>query len=130
MLLDIDNFKQINDSYGHEIGDKVIVEFSSRISRVVGEHGLVARLGGDEFVILIKDFINEEQVINTARQINKLIKQSIIIQHTHLEITTSIGISICNRETFTASQILRYADEALYNVKGLGKDTFSVYRAK
>ena len=130
LLLDIDNFKQINDSYGHEIGDKVIVEFSSRISRVVGEYGLVARLGGDEFVILIKDFINEEQVINTARQINKLIKQNILIQHTQLEITTSIGISICNGETFTASQILRYADEALYNVKRLGKDTFSVYGAK
>ena len=94
LLLDIDNFKQINDSYGHEIGDKVIIEFSSRISRIVGEHGLVARLGGDEFVILMKDFINEEQVIDIARQINELVKQDIQIQHTHLQITTSIGISI------------------------------------
>lgn len=130
LLLDIDNFKQINDSYGHEIGDKVIVEFSSRISHVVGERGLVARLGGDEFVILMKDFMNEEQVIDTARQINELVKQDIQIQHTHLQITTSIGISICNRETVTAAQILRYADEALYNVKDMGKDAFSVYRMK
>ena len=130
LLLDIDNFKQINDSYGHEIGDKVIIEFSSRISHIVGERGLVARLGGDEFVVLMKDFINEEQVVDTARQINELVKQDIQIQHTHLQITTSIGISMCNRETFTASQILRYADEALYHVKGMGKDAFSVYRVK
>ena len=130
LLLDIDNFKQINDFYGHEIGDKVIVEFSSRISRVVGEHGLVARLGGDEFIILMKDFTSEEQVTDTARQINEFVKQDIQIQHTYLQITTSIGILICNRETFTVSQILRYADEALYNVKGIGKDAFSVYGAK
>ena len=130
LLLDIDNFKQINDSYGHEIGDKVIIEFSSRISRIVGENGLVARLGGDEFVILMNDFINEEQVIDMARQINELVKQDIQIQHTHLQITTSIGISICHCETVTAAQILRYADEALYNVKGIGKDAFSVYRMK
>ena len=130
LLLDIDNFKQINDSYGHEIGDKVIIEFSSRISRVVGEKGLVARLGGDEFVILVKDLVSEEQVIDLASQINELVKQDIQIQHTNLRITTSIGISINYGETLAASQILRYADEALYNVKGLGKDTFSVYRAK
>ncbi|MFF5994161.1 diguanylate cyclase [Lysinibacillus sp. KU-BSD001] len=128
LLLDIDNFKQINDSYGHEIGDQVIIEYGARLQQTIGKKGLVARLGGDEFVILLTDFIDEEQVSNIAYRINERVRQGLFIQQTYLEITTSIGVAICDNSTFTASQILRYADKALYNIKEHGKDAFSIYK--
>lgn len=130
MLLDIDNFKQINDSYGHEIGDKVIIEFGNRLKQVIEEQGLVARLGGDEFVILVSGTADKGYVKNIAQQINEAVKEPIVIQHTKLEITTSIGVVFMEEPSLTAAQALRYADEALYKGKSLGKNTFNIYEKK
>ena len=130
MLLDVDNFKQINDSYGHEIGDKIIIEFGARLQRIVDEKAFVARLSGDEFVILLLDMNNEEYVKKIARQINETVKEPVIIQHTKLEITVSIGIVLLEDASLTADQALRYADVALYKGKDLGKNTFTIYQPK
>lgn len=127
MLLDVDNFKQINDSYGHEIGDKVISEFGARLQEIIKEKGLVARLGGDEFVILLGGTADEVYVKTFAEQIHERVKAPIIIQHTKLEITASIGIVILEEPPITAAQALRYADVALYKGKSLGKNTFRIY---
>ncbi len=127
MLLDVDNFKQINDSYGHEIGDKVIIEFGARLQQIVDDR-LVARLGGDEFVILLLNMKNEEHVKKIAHRINETVKEPIIIQHTKLEITTSIGIVFLEEPPLTADQAMRYADEALYKGKSLGRNTFKIYQ--
>lgn len=130
MLLDVDNFKQINDLYGHEIGDKVIIEFGSRLQQIVKGKGLVARLSGDEFVILLPDMKNEDYVKKIAGQINETVKEPIMIQHTMLEITTSIGIVLLEELPLSADQALRYADVALYKGKNLGKNTFRIYELK
>lgn len=128
MMMDIDNFKDINDSYGHEIGDAVIVAFGKRIQQAVGENGFVARLGGDEFVVLLH-VVGETEVTRIASSINAFIREPISIQQTIVEMTASIGISICVTHT-TAKEALKQADDALYVVKDLGKNQFSFYRQK
>ncbi|WP_332649511.1 sensor domain-containing protein [Lysinibacillus sp. 54212] len=127
MLLDIDDFKNINDNYGHEIGDKVIIEFSRRLQKVVGDKGNVARLGGDEFVIIINKFQNVQSIEEIATKINELVSENVTIQHTRISITTSIGITICDKDSMNASTILKFADDALYRVKGQGKNEYSIY---
>lgn len=125
MLLDIDDFKRINDSYGHEIGDRVIVEFGRRIQECVGEHGMAARLGGDEFSILIKDAHSQTMVEPFARNIIKSFEEPITVQQTILYITTSIGIILCHNDNITAAKVLRSSDEALYTAKGYGKNNYA-----
>lgn len=127
MLVDIDDFKHINDSYGHEIGDKVIIECGRRLQQVLGDKGIVARLGGDEFVLILKDCLNTESVEQMAEQIKEHVNKPITIQHTQIEITTSIGITLCNKQSMNVSTILKYADDALYRVKGQGKNEYSIY---
>jgi diguanylate cyclase (GGDEF)-like protein/PAS domain S-box-containing protein len=128
MLLDVDNFKQINDSYGHEIGDKVIIEFGARLKQIIEERGLVARLGGDEFVILLLDIAGEEDIKNVAQQINEKVREPVIIQYAKLEITASIGGVFFEELPLTTAQALQYADKALYKGKNLGKNTFIIYQ--
>lgn len=130
MLLDMDDFKQINDSYGHEIGDKVIIEFAARLQHSIEERGLVARLGGDEFVILLCERADEVYVKTIAQQIKNMLREPVIIQHTNLEITASIGIAFLEEPPLTAEQALRYADDALYKGKSLGKNTFEIYQTE
>ena len=130
MLLDVDNFKQINDSYGHEIGDKVIVELGLKLQETIGEQGLAARLGGDEFVILLPDAGDVRQLEGIAQRINDAAAEGIDIGRVHLAITVSIGIAVCTKPPLTAMQALRRADEALYKGKSLGKNTFTIYRTE
>ena len=130
MLLDVDNFKQINDSYGHEIGDKVIVELGLKLQETIREQGLVARLGGDEFVILLPDAGDVRQLEGIAQRINDAAAEGIDIGRVHLAITVSIGIAVCTKPSLTSRQALRRADEALYKGKSLGKNTFTIYRTE
>ncbi|MEK4230420.1 diguanylate cyclase domain-containing protein [Solibacillus sp. FSL H8-0538] len=130
MLLDIDNFKMINDCYGHEIGDKVIEEFGHRLQKIMGGFGVAARLGGDEFIILINQVDSEKSVELFAKRIQQSFEQPVIIQQTAHYITTSIGITLCHKNSLTASMILKSADEALYVVKGQGKNHHAIVTCK
>lgn len=120
-LLDIDDFKTINDSYGHEIGDAVIQEFASRLEKLVMNKGIVARLGGDEFVLLINDVNVVKHLSIFEQSIHEAMNAPFTVQATHLNITTSVGITLCNRKGLNHSLILRTVDEALYEVKRNGK---------
>lgn len=126
MIMDIDDFKLVNDSYGHEIGDEVITAFGTRVKEVVSEHGLAARLGGDEFVVLLND-VTKEQAMEIAWEINERVKEKISIQQTVIHITASIGVKMWDDASMTGTQALKQADDALYKGKELGKDQFSLY---
>lgn len=127
VLLDIDNFKNINDSYGHEVGDKVIVEFANRIQKAFEDVGTVARLGGDEFIALLHDVQSEEDLratIGKAKQ--ALCKEIDLYVNTTISITISIGVSICKTKYKKASDYIKNADQALYRVKEKGKNQFHI----
>src|SRR5690606_23342021 len=104
VLLDIHNFKNINDSYWHEVGDNLIVEFANRIQKAIEDVGTVARLGGDEFIALLHDVQSEEDLratIGKAKQ--ALCKEIDLYVNTTISITISIGVSICKTKYKKAS---------------------------
>lgn len=126
MLMDIDNFKHINDYYGHEIGDYVLVEFSKRMSDILEGTGMIGRYGGDEFVVLVP-YNTQQHVEDLAKHIISEIQRPIEIQHTTISITTSIGIALVEEDVAIRS-MLKCADDALYEVKGKGKNAFHINR--
>nr|WP_309098992.1 diguanylate cyclase [Fredinandcohnia onubensis] len=126
LVLDCDNFKQINDSHGHDIGDEVIKEFSNRIRRVIRDTDTLSRVGGDEFTVIIPEIINEQQVIDISNRILNVVSQPMEIKEYVLDITTSIGISFYPHHGIDIEELFKKADENLYKSKSLGGNTFSL----
>lgn len=126
MVLDCDNFKQINDNHGHDIGDEVIKEFSNRIRRVIRDTDTLSRVGGDEFTVVIPEIIDEQQVIDISNRILNVVSQPMEIKEHVLNITTSIGISFYPHHGTDTEELFKKADENLYKSKSLGGNTFSL----
>ena len=122
LVLDVDKFKTVNDTYGHSVGDAVIVEFARRIGLCVRESDLHARLGGDEFVVLVEDATSLDEGLSIADKIVKRMEEPMNIGSLSLVVTTSIGIGFMQRPT-SAEDILELADRALYAAKEAGRNT-------
>jgi diguanylate cyclase (GGDEF)-like protein/PAS domain S-box-containing protein len=126
LYLDIDHFKQINDTLGHAAGDAILVEFARRLSDCVRDTDLVARLGGDEFVVLIEDIDSPIIAQNIARKLIERLSTGILIDGRSVSVTTSIGIAFRSWTISSADQLLKFADEALYEAKAAGRNTFRI----
>lgn len=126
IMMDIDNFKDINDELGHDIGDCVIEELGKRISKAIGPNNLVARLGGDEFVVLLTDTDSTDQAISLAKAIQHSLQQPWDIQNYSLVITISVGIATAPTQSATAHSMLKNADVAMYQAKNDGGNTYKV----
>ncbi|MBM7580372.1 diguanylate cyclase domain-containing protein [Jeotgalibacillus terrae] len=126
LILDIDHFKTINDTMGHDTGDAVIEEFAIRLSGSVRRSDLVVRLGGDEFVILLYDVGDQGVLAQIAEKILLSVRRPWILQGEPFGVTTSIGMTVVNEKNNTAEEILKAADDALYKAKEQGKNTYSV----
>lgn len=126
-FLDLDDFKKINDSLGHEAGDKLLIEAARRLRHVVRSVDTVGRLGGDEFIIMLvglKDPLDARPVVeNLIAQFRKAFK----IDGHELILTASVGISVFPDDGDNASQLLRNADSAMYYAKELGRNTYSYF---
>lgn len=126
MMVDIDDFKLINDRYGHDVGDDAVIEFANRLNRVVRDTDVVARLGGDEFVVLLNGITKKEEALEVAEKIHRAVDEPWSIKGAELNITTSIGIAIAPLEGTTRSQIMKQADIALYEAKQSGKNCIKI----
>ena len=124
MILDIDDFKDINDEWGHEIGDQVIKEFAARLTKNIDESDLAARLGGDEFVVLYTGISSAEKAVARAAEIRSVMEKPWKIKGASLQVTTSIGITITPAGLTDPSAILKKADHALYEAKNMGKNHY------
>ena len=120
--LDIDRFKAINDSLGHQAGDEVLKEFAQRLLRSVRASDLVARLAGDEFVIVFEGVKSAAEVRQIGAKIVETIRVPFALAGGPLSVTTSIGIAIYREGALTPEQLLHLADQALYQAKGDGRD--------
>ncbi|WP_010283604.1 diguanylate cyclase domain-containing protein [Bacillus timonensis] len=125
LVLDCDNFKQINDRLGHDIGDEVIKEFSKVVRRTIREKDTLSRVGGDEFTVVIPEIMDKHQVIAISNRILTAVHQPIEIKEHVINITTSIGISFYPLVE-NAEELFKRADDNLYKSKSLGGNTFSL----
>jgi len=126
-VLDLDNFKPINDTYGHEYGDKVLIEVARRLLKAVRSDDTVARLGGDEFVLLLNDFDAHAEIdVSIKRVFNALAKPYLINEHI-FTISSSVGLSVYPEDNVDPDTLLRHADQAMYQAKHSGKNQFTYY---
>jgi diguanylate cyclase (GGDEF)-like protein/PAS domain S-box-containing protein len=126
LYLDLDNFKQINDGYGHGGGDIVLKEFAQRLLGCVRESDTVGRLAGDEFVILLEHLHAERECVLVAQKIVKAMERPFDIDGVAKNVTTSIGIALPARGEDSVEGLLKRADAALYQAKGKGRNQFAM----
>ena len=117
MLLDLDHFKDINDTLGHQVGDRVIAEVSRRLRDTLRAQDLVARLGGDEFAVLSYGVADEAAVVAQAERLIEALRRPLLVDGTHLETRCSIGIALGPAHGRTCELLIRQADVALYAAK-------------
>ncbi|WP_226037727.1 sensor domain-containing protein [Aquibacillus saliphilus] len=127
LLLDCDNFKQVNDSFGHDVGDKVIKEFASRIQKNVRSVDTVSRMGGDEFQVVLPGLDQSEVAVDISQKIIDTMKHPILVGSESLSITVSIGIAYYLKRGKSKEALIKEADKALYSSKNNGKSTFTEY---
>jgi len=125
-ILDIDHFKDINDTLGHAAGDQVLVEFARRLVGAVRTTDTVARLAGDEFVIVFEQLASNTEIDVLGRKIVDAMHQPFLGGGAQRAVTASIGIALTTSPTVTVDEIMRAADQALYGVKAAGRNGFAV----
>ncbi|PLX84014.1 MAG: hypothetical protein C0617_09310 [Desulfuromonas sp.] len=127
LFLDLDRFKNINDSLGHEIGDRLLQQVARRLQECVRETDTVARLGGDEFLVVLEEFEGLCPVAAVARRILRSLEQDIPVGNYQLYVTTSIGISLFPDHGQDVESLMKCADVAMYQAKDQGRDNFKFY---
>ncbi|MEY2936627.1 MAG: hypothetical protein RL033_7376 [Pseudomonadota bacterium] len=126
MYIDLDRFKRINDTYGHDVGDAVLVTVSHRLKSAVREYDTVARLGGDEFAILLDSLDAAGEVETVAQRVLASLAPPILVNEHELDVTASMGISVFPDGGSAVEELLRNADRAMYSAKRAGRNTYSL----
>ncbi len=127
MFMDLDNFKHINDSYGHSVGDELLVAVTRRLSKFVRSGDTFARNGGDEFVFILQELKQPEDASKVAEKVINACRQPFKLSDVELMISTSIGISMYPQDGDNMEDLLRNADSAMYKAKEKGRDNFVFY---
>jgi diguanylate cyclase (GGDEF)-like protein/PAS domain S-box-containing protein len=130
LFIDLDGFKDINDSLGHDVGDQVLHEVAQRIRHNIRPADTVARLGGDEFVVLCADLRAEQNVVEISERLTRALARPVTAGGFEVEVTASIGIALCEGEELTPDDMLRNADAAMYGAKTQGKNRWEVFDEK
>lgn len=128
-FLDLDRFKNINDTLGHTIGDKVLQLTADRLNKSVRQTDILARLGGDEFTVVVQDVDEDFDVILVAEKVVKAFREPIVIDEHELFVTPSIGISMFPNDGNDSEELIKHADTAMYRAKELGGNGFQFFAA-
>lgn len=129
LFLDLDLFKRINDTLGHQAGDEALRQVAKRLQKASRAGESVARLGGDEFTMLVPECEAKEEIVKLAQRIVAQFELPFQIQQNELALTTSVGISIYPQHGHTASELLKCADAAMYQAKESGRNNYSIYNS-
>jgi diguanylate cyclase (GGDEF)-like protein len=127
LFLDLDKFKLVNDSLGHDTGDELLLAVAERLRQEVSHNDLACRLGGDEFLVLVSDIQSPQAAADVAQKVCDTLAQPIKIKNQELSITTSIGISLYPEDGADEKTLIQKADMAMYDTKKLGKGKFHFY---
>ena len=126
-MVDLDDFKKVNDSLGHDVGDALLVKIATQLRRSLSDEDVVSRMGGDEFMILIDNIDDLTCLEHASRRILEALKNSVQLSGTSVQVSGSIGAAIYPTDARTPEELVRYADIALYNAKSKGGARFSFY---
>lgn len=130
MMLDLDNFKKVNDTLGHDAGDELLSALSERLRGLVAQKDVVSRMGGDEFMILLRDVDIRSSIQRIADRILKAVKRPVHIRDQDIEVSASIGIATYPEDALSAEELMRNADLALYLSKESGRNRLSFFSRK
>lgn len=129
MFIDLDRFKNINDTLGHDAGDKLLIEVSKRLEKCTRDGDTVARLGGDEFTVILEDINHVDDAANVARKILVALEPAIKLDEHEVFMTPSIGVTIYPVDDTSENNLLKNADTAMYRAKERGRNGFQFYTA-
>ncbi len=127
LFIDLDRFKNINDSLGHTVGDELLVELARRLTQFLRPGDTVARLGGDEFAILLNDIHGPEDATRVAERVQELLREKLVLGGREVFTSASIGVALSNAGYRTPEEILRDADTAMYRAKAAGRGCYQVF---
>ena len=127
VYLDLDGFKAINDTFGHEMGDHLLVAVASRIQMLLRETDTLARIGGDEFVLVLSELDSSDASSAMLERILVAVASPFIIDHETLHVSASMGVVYYPNRDEAADQLMRHADHAMYQAKRLGKNRFAIF---
>ena len=127
LLLDLDGFKEVNDNFGHEAGDQLLIAVSQRLRASLRPADTIARLGGDEFTILVEEITELREATRVAERIEDALHTPFVLEGNEVRITTSIGIAFNRAEDAEPDELLRNADAAMYRAKRGGKARYEVF---
>lgn len=130
LMLDLDNFKKVNDTMGHDAGDELLTALAERLRGLVAQKDVVSRMGGDEFMILLKDVDIRSSIQRIADRILKAVARPMRIRDHDIEVTASIGVATYPEDALTAEELMRNADLALYLSKESGRNRLSFFSRK
>ncbi len=129
ILMDLDRFKEVNDTYGHHVGDALLKNMAQNLHKTVGNDGWVARLGGDEFVVVVPRFAHRDELARLATRISDGLTQAEVPKGIEFSVTASMGIAVFPDHGRSISALLKHADAAMYQAKNSGRATFHFYNA-
>lgn len=130
LFLDLDNFKRINDSFGHEAGDQLLIQFADRLRRCLGEAEVPVRLGGDEFIVMLGEGATERTAIAVAERIASALTTAFTLGEQEVFMTVSIGVAIRSKRHQEPADLLRDADVAVYWAKNQGKASCALFEPR
>jgi len=126
MFMDLDGFKQVNDAYGHQTGDALLVAVADRTRKLLRPADMLARLGGDEFVLVVP-IENDEDVATLASRIIQTVGREPLLPRHDLQVTASVGIAICPDHAASERQLMAFADAAMYQAKEAGRNAYVLF---
>lgn len=127
LMIDLDSFKRVNDTLGHQAGDHLLQEVAARLTQCLRTMDTVARMGGDEFAVLLEDFLSNQEAIGITRRLLDTIRQPLKIQDRDVLVSASVGVVLQTSRYTSPNDMLRDADISMYRSKELGKNQFKVF---
>ena len=129
LFLDLDNFKLINDSYGHSVGDELLIKVAKILEDSIRESDIIAHIGGDEFVIVLTDIVDANSVEQVGAKLLKSVAKNFQIGHHNCNVTASLGIALYPDDATESETLLQYADAAMHEAKKLGKNRYQFFNS-
>ncbi|QNU68557.1 bifunctional diguanylate cyclase/phosphodiesterase [Ruminiclostridium herbifermentans] len=127
IMVDLDDFKNINDSVGHDLGDEVLCQVAKRWNYVKNKNEFIARLGGDEFIIIIKNYVSVEDLTQNIKKYSNALSERFIVKDNYFYVSASFGVSLFPRDSKDSSEIFRFADAAMYYSKNISNEDICLY---